>query len=169
MSITKPIEPVQNIILNDILDICELTNQYLFRSNNGQDDWQRDGLLDNCGDEEAAAEAAETASTTQRDQVPGGGTQHWWQINNTNSFWKQRLRQSVKTLRHLSSFQQQPQYSVNDEVTPSAASKTASGKAWPLDSIPADPAASAAMMAASTEDGIDIEQHHQAHNLLERH
>jgi len=71
------------------------------------DDWQRDGLLDNCGDDEAAASEVDAHHSDQQQPRP------WWQLSSANSLWKQRLRQSIETLRHFSC-QHPPEYSINE-------------------------------------------------------
>jgi len=77
-------------------------------------DWQRDGLLDNCGDDEAAAsevDAQQQQHSDQQQQAP----RPWWQLSSANSLWKQRLRQSIETLRHFRCHHP-PEYTINDDV-----------------------------------------------------
>ena len=76
-------------------------------------DWQRDGLLDNCGDDEAAASEvdAQQQHSDQQQQAP----RPWWQLSSANSLWKQRLRQSIETLRHFRCHHP-PEYTINDDV-----------------------------------------------------
>ena len=75
-------------------------------------DWQRDGLLDNCGDDEAASSEVDAAAQQQHSdqQQP----RPWWQLSSANSLWKQRLRQSIETLRHFRCHPP-PEYSINDD------------------------------------------------------
>ena len=108
-------------------------------------DWQRDGLLDNCGDDEAAAAASEVDAQQQHSdqQQP----RPWWQLSSANSLWKQRLRQSIETLRHFRCHPP-PEYSINDDEggghqtrplrpTRSSSKSSSSSKAkdWPLSSL----------------------------------
>ena len=107
-------------------------------------DWQRDGLLDNCGDDEAASSEVDAAHQQQHSdqQQP----RPWWQLSSANSLWKQRLRQSIESLRH---FRWHPptEYSINDDeggghqsrpLRPRSSSKSSSSiatKDWPLSSL----------------------------------
>jgi len=114
--------------------------------NSTSHDWQRDGLLDNCGDDEAAAAASEVDAQQQHSdqQQP----RPWWQLSsNANSLWKQRLRQSIESLRHFR-WHPPPEYSINDDEggghqtrplrpTRSSSKSSSSSKAkdWPLSSL----------------------------------
>ena len=80
---------------------------FLCSTGSSHDDWQRDGLLDNCGDDEAAASEVDAHHSDQQQPRP------WWQLSSANSLWKQRLRQSIETLRHFSC-QHPPEYSINE-------------------------------------------------------
>ena len=75
-------------------------------------DWQRDGLLDNCGDDEAAASEVDAQQQQHSDQQQ---PRPWWQLSSANSLWKQRLRQSIETLRHFRCHHP-PEYTINDDV-----------------------------------------------------
>ena len=107
-------------------------------------DWQRDGLLDNCGDDEAASSEVDAAHQQQHSdqQQP----RPWWQLSSSpNSLWKQRLRQSIESLRHFRWRPPPPEYSINDDeglggqqsrpLRPRSSSKSSSSKDWPLSSL----------------------------------
>ena len=127
-------------------------------------DWQRDGLLDNCGDDEAAAASEVDAQRHSDQQQP----RPWWQLSSANSLWKQRLRQSIESLRH---FRWHPptEYSINDDEggggghqtrplrpRPSSSSKA---KDWPLSSLDGSNVES----GSSSHHDTDLEQQSCSH------
>ena len=82
-------------------------------------------------------------------------TTRWWQLS-SNSLWKQRLRQSIETLRHLGC-QRPREYAINDEpVAASTAVAKPKGHDWPLSPLEDGSVASS---EADVESNIIVRRH----------